>query len=120
MTVADVAAVAAVGLGGSAGAVARYGVGRVVAGRRATAAVNVAGSFLLGVVSATSVGSRLALLLGVGFCGAFTTYSSFAVAVGGLLADDDHEAAVRFGAGTLLAAVAAVVLGRLLVITAAG
>ena len=42
-----------------------------------TFCVNVLGSFLLGLLS--SVGNHtIALLVGVGFCGAFTTYSTFA------------------------------------------
>ncbi|MFB6126227.1 MAG: CrcB family protein [Halolamina sp.] len=115
MTYAGLVAVAVVGIGGSVGAVTRHAVGRAVGGRRATATVNVVGSFLLGVVSAASVGPRFALLAGTGFCGAFTTYSSFAVEVGGLLTDGDHENTVLFGFGTLLAAVTAVLLGRWLV-----
>ncbi len=41
--------------------------------------VNVSGSFLLGVlVASVSSDSPLFLLLGIGFCGTFTTFSSFA------------------------------------------
>jgi CrcB protein len=44
-----------------------------------TLAVNVSGSFLLGLFVGLGVdGDRLALL-GTGFCGGFTTYSAFAV-----------------------------------------
>ena len=75
MTVLLVAAGAAVG------APLRYLVDRFVQRRTGAAlgwgtlTVNVAGSFGLGVVSQTA-GERLALLLGVGFCGAFTTWST--------------------------------------------
>lgn len=44
-----------------------------------TLAVNVIGSFLLGVFSALALGEHAYALLGTGFCGGFTTYSAFAV-----------------------------------------
>lgn len=44
-----------------------------------TLLVNVVGSFLLGWFSALSLGDHPFALLGTGFCGAFTTYSAFAV-----------------------------------------
>ncbi len=44
-----------------------------------TLMANVAGSFLLGLFTAMSLGDGAAALLGTGFCGGFTTYSAFAV-----------------------------------------
>ena len=44
-----------------------------------TFAVNVAGSLLLGFLSALALGGHTAALLGTGFCGGLTTYSAFAV-----------------------------------------
>lgn len=46
-----------------------------------TAAINVCGSFALGALAAQHhrVASRTSLLLGTGFCGAFTTFSTFSV-----------------------------------------
>ncbi|GAB2854815.1 fluoride efflux transporter FluC [Nocardioides pacificus] len=44
-----------------------------------TLLVNVAGSLLLGVLSALALSGSWAALLGVGFCGGLTTYSSFVV-----------------------------------------
>ena len=41
--------------------------------------VNVAGSFLLGLLSGAPVTGHWLALLGTGFCGGFTTYSAFAV-----------------------------------------
>ncbi|AFR06141.1 fluoride efflux transporter CrcB [Nocardiopsis alba] len=43
-----------------------------------TLAVNVAGSLVLGVVIALPLPAEATALLGVGFCGALTTYSTFA------------------------------------------
>lgn len=44
-----------------------------------TLAVNVAGSLVLGWASARALDDAAAALVGVGFCGGLTTYSSFAV-----------------------------------------
>ena len=72
-------------LGGALGAPARYLADRLVQSRVdsvlpvGTLAVNVAGSLLLGVLTgaAAVLPPELALLLGTGFCGALTTFSSF-------------------------------------------
>ena len=80
------AAPLAVAAGGALGALARYAVARGLAafgaeGFWATGAVNVAGSFGLGVASALLAGraGALPLFLLVGFFGAFTTFSTFAL-----------------------------------------
>lgn len=107
-----------VAFGGSVGAVGRYLVGRRIPGRRATAFVNVVGSVLLGAVGgAVSAGypPTLGLLVGIGFCGAFTTYSSFAVELHRLLDAREWRSVAGFAVGTLLAALTGAVLGRVLV-----
>lgn len=43
-----------------------------------TLAVNLIGSFLLGLLSALSLSADLSALTMIGFCGGFTTYSAFA------------------------------------------
>ncbi|WP_196258613.1 fluoride efflux transporter CrcB [Pelagibacterium limicola] len=79
-----------VGLGGAVGAMARYGVGRLVpiAGFPfATLIVNIVGSFLMGVLIAVLSRTLVAwsnearLLLAVGVLGGFTTFSSFSLDV---------------------------------------
>jgi CrcB protein len=66
-------------LGAVVGAPARLLVSRAVAGERGTLVVNVLGSLLVGLFAGLSTSAYA--LLGVGFCGAFTTYSTFAVEV---------------------------------------
>lgn len=102
----------AVGWGGAMGAVIRYAVG-VVVERRAldTLLVNVVGSFALGVVLVAGLGETATLAVGVGFCGAFTTFSSFAVESIRLAEDGEVLVATTYAIGTLLLAVLGVVLG---------
>ncbi len=106
----------AVGAGGAAGAVSRYAVGLAIE-RRAldTAAVNVAGSFLLGMFVALDLPGPAALALGVGFCGAFTTFSSFAVETVRFAENKGIRAAAANAAGTLAAALVAALAGMALV-----
>jgi CrcB protein len=101
-----------VGIGGAVGAVSRYAVGLAVE-RRAldTAAVNVAGSFVLGVLVGITPANSVALAIGVGFCGAFTTFSSFAVETVSLAEDDGIRSAAVNAVGTLVAALAAALAG---------
>lgn len=105
-----------VGLGGAAGALARYAVDRVLdGGRRSTFAVNVLGSTLLGAVVAASPPAATLALAGTGFCGAFTTFSSFAVNVTRALDAGRVDLAFADAAGTLVAALVGVGVGSALV-----
>lgn len=75
-----------VALGGAAGALARYGLGRLVGTESLpwlTVAINVAGSFLLGFLVATAewLPRELRIALAVGLLGGFTTFSTFSVDV---------------------------------------
>lgn len=78
-----------------------------------TLAVNVLGSFLLGVLTATPDRTPT-LLLGVGFCGAFTTYSTFGAETSQLAAAGRRSAALLNIALNLGCGLAAALLGVLL------
>lgn len=72
----------AVGVGGAAGAICRYLIGQQLTHDQipaGTLAVNVLGSFLLGLAVFSGLGGDLSLFFAVGFCGSLTTYSSFSV-----------------------------------------
>ena len=72
-----------VALGAAIGAPLRYLTDRAIQARQGTTfpwgtfTVNVAGSLLLGYLVGLPVAPWMAALLGTGFCGALTTYSTF-------------------------------------------
>jgi CrcB protein len=101
-----------VGLGGTAGALARHLVGeRIERGTRGTLLVNVVGSFLLGLLTALPVSTTAMLALGTGFCGAFTTFSTFAFETTRRLERGERRAAALDGVLNLVGALVAVALG---------
>jgi len=105
-----------VGLGGALGALGRYAVDVALSGgRRSTFAVNVVGSVALGALVAASPPYPTLALAGTGFCGAFTTFSSFAVNVSEALAEGERSIAAADAAGTLAAALVGVGAGMALV-----
>ncbi|MFE5326639.1 fluoride efflux transporter CrcB [Embleya sp. NPDC056575] len=73
-------------LGALVGAPARYLTDRYVSTRWKSAfpwgvlTVNVVGSLILGIVTGLAPGARVATLVGTGFCGTLTTFSTFAYA----------------------------------------
>jgi CrcB protein len=69
-----------ISIGGAVGAALRYAVGQLINSSSfpwATLVVNALGSFILGSVIVGVTDSDILLLVAVGFCGAFTTFSSF-------------------------------------------
>ena len=117
--------IALVGLGGIFGAVARFLVGRWAA-RYVTASfpvatlfINFAGSLLIGFFLVWTTERVLAdprwrLLVAIGFCGAFTTYSSFAFETLKMYEQGAVRLALLNILGNNLAALAAVVAGAML------
>jgi CrcB protein len=104
-----------VALGGVFGAPLRYLVDRAVQGRHdsvfpwGTFAVNVAGSLVLGLVAGLS--GAVYSLLGVGFCGAFTTYSTFSYETLRLLEGGSRFYALANVVANVLAGLGAMFLG---------
>ncbi|MFC9787833.1 fluoride efflux transporter CrcB [Rhodococcus sp. NPDC127528] len=126
----DWSLLAVVAAGGALGSLARYGVAQVIpvqAGQLpwATLITNVVGCFLIGVlmVVITEVWTAHRLLrpfLGVGILGGFTTFSTYAVEVRGLLADGHYPLAFGYLAGSVIAALTAALAGVSLTRVAAG
>ena len=109
----------AVFLGGGLGAVARWGVNRSFAGSAwaepfpwPTFLINVLGSFFLGILAVVARDRPgWYALLGTGFCGGFTTFSTFSVELLKLLDDDRPAAAAGYAFGSVLAALLGAWLG---------
>lgn len=111
-----------VGIGGFVGSIARYWVSGLVQSLAGptfpfgTLAVNVVGSFLLGMVLSLSldrglIAPDLRLLLTVGICGGFTTMSTFSYETVELMRDGQLLASLWNVTGTVLACCASVWLG---------
>jgi CrcB protein len=106
---------------GAGGAVARYLLDRAVADRTAgafpwgTFVINVTGSLLLGVMTGLALHHGLSrtsrIVLGTGFCGAYTTFSTFSFETIRLVEEGALAEAFRNAAGTLVAGAAAAALG---------
>ena len=90
-----------VALGAAVGATLRFWVSHHLDGRVhwGTLLVNVAGSFVLGLVVGAAPTEHAMALLGTGVCGGLTTYSAFAVQT------RDRARAHGPGAGTAYAAI---------------
>ena len=115
--------IAYITLGGILGTLARYflqGVAQARGGTfpTGTLAINIAGSFLLGFLIRFATGStvispELRGGLTIGFCGAFTTMSTFSYESVRLLGDGDYWYAGVYIAGTVAGCCLAVVAGTL-------
>lgn len=101
-------------LGGVAGGAVRYVVGRRLDGRihAGTLLVNVVASLILGALAHAAVSGHLLALLGTGFCGALSTYSSVAVQA---VDHDDRRLGAAYAVGTVLVCLLAAWLGWSLV-----
>ena len=98
-----------VALGAAVGAPLRFLVNHVARERLGTTpvagtlAVNVAGSFVLGCLAGAAVEGVPLALVGTGFCGALTTFSTLALELWDALEDDRPvEAAVTTGLSVVL------------------
>ncbi|OFW79037.1 MAG: hypothetical protein A2201_09700 [Alicyclobacillus sp. RIFOXYA1_FULL_53_8] len=97
-----------VGLGGSLGALLRFQISKWVGQRWlvsfpvATLFINVSGAFLLGWFTRSlgtwwpNLGSLPMLLLGVGMCGAYTTFSTFSYELVMLIRESRYQAAIWY------------------------
>ncbi|MBI1968124.1 MAG: fluoride efflux transporter CrcB [Gemmatimonadetes bacterium] len=116
--------IAYIALGGVLGTVARYVLQGWIQARAGafplgTLAINIAGSLVLGFVlryttGSTVVSPELRGALTVGFCGAFTTMSTFSYESMALLHDGDYWRAGVYMGGTIVGCLVAVISGTAL------
>lgn len=111
-----------IGLGGGIGSIARYFCQKWVAENIqhpfpwGTFAVNVAGCFLIGIIYAiaertTVLAPQIRLLLITGFCGGFTTFSTFAFENMNLLRNGDMTYMLLYTLASVVLGIAAVFAG---------
>ena len=113
--------IAYIALGGIVGTLARYLIQGVIQSRAVafpvgTLAINVAGSFLLGFIVRLATGSTIVSAelrggLTIGFCGAFTTMSTFSYETVALLTDGEYWRAGLYAGGTVFGCMLATVAG---------
>ena len=106
---------------GAAGAVVRYELDRAVADRSrgvfpwGTLVINLTGSLFLGLITGLALHHGLPppdkIVLGTGFCGAYTTFSTFSFETVRLVEEGALTEAFRNAAGTLAGCAAAAALG---------
>lgn len=126
-----------IGVGAVTGAVCRYSIGNLVNRKIAethpkwsyyqgwhTAGINIVGSFVLGTLAGIptvdiaaaqdhhhGITARTRLMAGVGFCGSFTTFSTFSVDVVAMLTKGDIARALSYMAVNNIGGVAAAACG---------
>ena len=107
-----------VGFGGAAGSIVRYLLsGGILAGQTllgfpaGTFTVNAAGSLLIGILLEGSVSETLGWLLIVGFCGGFTTFSTFSADTVRLLRAGCYNAAAIYVALSVAVCIVFAALG---------
>lgn len=117
----SVAVVLALGVAGGMGSVARFMLDGVIRSRTrgpvpvATITINISGSLLLGLVAGLVLASALppawTLIVGTGFLGGYTTFSTASMETARLVQAGHVRAALISGAGTAVASLAAAGLG---------
>jgi fluoride exporter len=105
-----------VGGAGLAGVMARYGLARLTLHSEAliwtTVGINIAGSFLLGLLAAEHWFSRdVREALGVGFLGGFTTFSTFSVQIVLEVDGGNSAKAVTYLAASVIGGIGAAAVG---------
>jgi CrcB protein len=115
----------AIAIGAALGGVARYYLGSAVQQRVGvtfpwgTLLINVSGSLLLGFIvryalATPSVSVEMRALLTTGFCGGYTTFSTYSFETAALLEDGQYQRAGLYAVGSMVIALAATFCGFIL------
>src|SRR5699024_2639191 len=110
-----------VGIGGFLGSIGRYLISYLIKQQWpfpfpfGTITVNLLGSLLIGIIMALSltenIGQQMRLLLATGFCGGFTTFSTFSFAFFSLLQKEHSGYAFLYAGASLMLGLLFVWLG---------
>ncbi len=109
-----------VAVGGAVGSLARYGLSGLVQGNRSgfplgTLIVNVLGCLVMGFLArwleVRFISPELRYLLGLGFLGGFTTFSTFSYEALNLFLSHNTLNGILYVAGSLIGSLAAVAIG---------
>ncbi|MFK0523938.1 fluoride efflux transporter CrcB [Paenibacillus illinoisensis] len=110
-----------IGLAGTLGAILRYSLGRWISGKLGTAIpwgtwiINISGSLLLGLLygwhQSEMISDGLWVVWGTGFCGAYTTFSTFGYETIQLLTMKRYLSAILYVVSSVLLGVAAAFAG---------
>ncbi|MCB1948257.1 fluoride efflux transporter CrcB [Nitrosomonas sp.] len=117
---------AAIGMGGAFGAISRYGVNLAATHLIGhgfpwgTLTVNVAGSFVMGIMIALFAHfwqppEALRLFLVTGFLGGFTTFSTFSLDIVTLFERGEFVSAFLYGSASVLLSIGALLTGMALI-----
>jgi fluoride exporter len=115
-----------IGFGGAIGAASRFLISSFLQkkGKRdfplATWAINITGSFLLGIFAAQhflhAMPDWLWSLVGIGFCGAFTTFSTFGTETVTLIEKKKYPTAILYVVSSVVLGVMAAAMGYMLML----
>jgi len=106
-----------VGIGGACGSLARYQLGKFISEKSkarfpwGTFVINISGSMLLGILSSMGASNNLYILLGDGFLGAYTTFSTFMYEGFNLFEENEKANALGYVLGSLILGVIGYALG---------
>jgi CrcB protein len=114
--------VAAIGFGSAVGGIARFLLGSAIQHRvgagfpLGTFIINVTGSLLVGfllryALGTPAISTELRAMLTTGFCGGYTTFSTFSYETATLIEDGDHLRATLYVVSSVVAGLLAVFLG---------
>lgn len=106
-----------VGIGGIFGGLCRFQLGKVVSQKSnstfpvGTFIINISGAFLLGILTSVNVNNQIYLLLGDGFLGSYTTFSTFMHEGFNLFQGNEKLNAFTYILGSLIIGVIGYILG---------
>ena len=106
-----------IGIGGALGSVARYQLGKIIGEKVAgtfpwaTFLINVSGAFLLGFLTALHLEENIFALIGTGFLGAYTTFSTFMYEGCTLIKENDKLNAIVYIVSSLVVGIIGFAIG---------